>query len=557
MGSVRIGAKKLRFEYIDIIYVFLRLSSAAASFIWVFFHPGAPPYQLFLYYLIAFLAVYSALFYLFSLSRPGRFKQLYLWLLVPDTIFITLMVHFTGELQSPFMYGYFLIAALHAFYYGLHTGLAVAGVVSCAYAIHLYHYLVEEPVYLGNIFAALAFVWLLAIFGGLLGEKEVKDREKIEQLNEELRDLYSQTAFERDKLDAILAGMADGVFTVDRDLKLVSFNQAAEAIAGWKGKDVIGKTCGALFQSTDKKGRLICGSPACPLEKAIAKGRTVINFEHKIKTKSGQIVDVSSSVAPLKDETGEVAGGVSVFRDITKLKEIEQMKSDFVSMVSHELRSPLTSIKGFAATLLREKKFDETTRRKFLNVIENESDRLTRLVEDLLNISRIEEGRFRLERTTFSLPEMVSEVLSAYKEKTKKHRFVLKSPPRLSAANGDESRLRQVFENLVGNAVKFSPSGGIITVEIKEKAHRFTGAVGDQGIGMPREDLERVFEKFYRVDSSVTRETGGSGLGLSIAKSIVEAHGGRIWAESKGEGKGSVFHFTLPKKITQKKQGKL
>lgn len=554
--AVRAGRTKLRFGYIDIIYILLRFVTIAATFFWVFFNPQIVTQPVSVYYLIAVFVLYSLVFYITSLLFPGRFKQLYLWLLVPDIVFITFLIHFTGELQSPFLYGYFLMAGLHAFYYGLYTGLSVASVVTFAYLIHEYHYVATHPVYLGNIFMELGFVWLLAVFGGLMGEKEIKDRQKIEELNEELQDLYHRTSIERDELDVILEGMADGVYTVDTKMKLTSFNKEAENITGWKAKEVIGKKCSEVLRALDNRHEAICGSPACPMEKVIRKGKPAVNFEYLFKTRDGRMINASTSIAPLKHENNEIVGAVTVFRDITRIKEIEQMKSDFVSMVSHELRSPLTSIKGFAATLLREIKFDEATRKKFLGVIESESDRLTRLVEDLLSISRIEEGRFKLERSTFSLGGMVRDIIAVQRERTKKHKFVLKFSAALPPVSADESRIRQVMENLIDNAVKFSPEGGKITVGIKEEAHRFLISIADQGVGIPRTDIVRVFDKFHRVDSSVTRDTGGSGLGLAIAKYIVDVHGGRIWAESK-EGKGSTFYFTLPKKVREKRMGKL
>lgn len=557
MAAPKIKRVKLHFEYVDFIYILLRFLTVAATFFWAYFHPELITEPTVLYFLLGFFLLYSLLFYLVLFNFPAFFKRLYLLLLVPDIIFITFLIHFTGELDSPFIYGYFLMAGLHAFYYGLYTGLIVAGVVTVADLIHLYHYLLEQPTYLGDIFMVIGFVWLLAVFGGLLGEKEIRDRKKIEQLNTELHDLYIQASMDRDRLDAILAGMADGVFAVDKKMKITLYNPAAEIITGWKAKEAVGKKCADLFQSTDKKGESICDSSVCPLNTALRKGKPISNFEHLIRTKDGKMVNISSSVAPLKGETGEIVGGVSVFRDITKIKEIEQMKTDFVSMVSHELRSPLTAIKGFAATLMREIQFDEATRRKFLGIIENESDRLTKLVEDLLSISRIEEGRLHLERTTFSLSEMIKKTFALQKEKTKKHRFVLKAPSRLPPVSADENRIRQVLENLIDNAVKFSMNGGKVTVEIKEKLHRLVVSVADQGIGLAKTDLKKIFEKFYRIDSSVTRDTGGIGLGLSIAKYIVEMHGGRIWAESKGKGQGSTFYFTLPKKIRERRQRKL
>jgi two-component system phosphate regulon sensor histidine kinase PhoR len=263
------------------------------------------------------------------------------------------------------------------------------------------------------------------------------------------------------------------------------------------------------------------------------------------------VLEVETSV--ILDEAGEKRGVVAVIRDITRLRQLEQAKSDFVSTVSHELRTPLTSIKAYTATLLREDvHFNEETKKEFLRVIEEETDRLTRLISDLLDVSRIDSGKLELKTREFDFVKLVKIVVEKIQSQADKHNINLVAPEYPVSVDADADKIEQVMLNLLGNAVKYSPSGGEVEVRIKEYSHKVECAIQDQGVGIPKEHLTKIFEKFQRVDNRATRGIGGTGLGLYISKSIVEAHGGTIWAES-APGKGSVFHFTLPLASSAKK----
>jgi two-component system sensor histidine kinase KdpD len=223
------------------------------------------------------------------------------------------------------------------------------------------------------------------------------------------------------------------------------------------------------------------------------------------------------------------------------------MKSQLLSTVSHELRTPLASIKGFATTLLRQDvDWDETTRREFLAIIDEESDRLSELIGNLLDMSRIEAGTLRVEPEPMDVQPLIKETVAKYQVLTREHRLQAHFPKALPSVWGDPRRVRQVLRNLVENAVKYSPGGGRITVSTGLRGEEVQVSVSDQGLGIEPEHLKHVFDRFYQVDSASTRQVGGSGLGLSICKAIIEAHHGQIWAESQ-VGVGSVFHFTLPR----------
>jgi signal transduction histidine kinase len=257
--------------------------------------------------------------------------------------------------------------------------------------------------------------------------------------------------------------------------------------------------------------------------------------------------DVLQGVTPLYDEEGEVCGYLVSFTDITELKELDSLRSSIVRNVSHELRTPLTFIRGYAELLLDEAMGRINERqRKSLSILKGKADTLARLIDDITSLRLIERESLNLE--PLSLAEIARTSLAGIKPYAEKAgiEIVEEIPEGLPLVPGDRYRLYQVFDNLLSNAVKFSPDGGKVTVHIRDDGAYLRVEVSDTGIGIPKDKLKRIFERFYQVDNSLARRFGGMGLGLSITKQIVEAHGGEIWAESE-VGRGSTFFFTLPK----------
>jgi signal transduction histidine kinase len=226
---------------------------------------------------------------------------------------------------------------------------------------------------------------------------------------------------------------------------------------------------------------------------------------------------------------------------------LEEIMAQFVSNISHELRTPLTVIKGYVETLLDGALADPQISKHFLEVIYEETERLNRLIQDLLDLSMMESKRTKMNRREINLSQLVMDAVDFMKDYADKKKIKLKADVIASVSNvqGDEDRLEQVLINLIDNAIKYTPANGEITVRCAEEDGFIKVSVADTGAGIPAEDLERVFERFYRVDTDRSTAKGGRGLGLSISKHIVEAHGGAIWAESQ-LGKGSTFHFTIP-----------
>jgi len=232
---------------------------------------------------------------------------------------------------------------------------------------------------------------------------------------------------------------------------------------------------------------------------------------------------------------------------VTELRRLERVRQDFVANVSHEFKTPLTAIQGFAETLLGGALDDPSNNRRFLDIIRNHAIRLARLTNDLLKLARIEAGKLEVEFFPVGLMELIEGCAETTLLKASRRQIALEIevPPGLPSVRGDAGLLRDVLQNLLDNAIQYTPEGGHIHVTAEAKSREVVVTVSDTGIGIPASDQERIFERFYRVDAARSREAGGTGLGLSIAKHIVEAHNGRLWVESV-IGVGSKFSFSIP-----------
>jgi len=288
-----------------------------------------------------------------------------------------------------------------------------------------------------------------------------------------------------------------------------------------KTKDVIGELAQALNNMAEKNGDLTG------------------DLIEKIRTATA---DFNSINKKLQEKTMQLE------ESNKKLMELDKLKSEFVSVVSHELRTPLSGIIGFSQTMLRLKLTDEQ-KEKYLRIIYSEGKRLSSLIEDFLDISKIESGNFGLQVDFVNIPELVGERISTF-EVLERVEIETSFPADFPLIDGDSGRIEQVIMNILSNAIKHTPSGGKITIEGKSEKDSVVISIRNTGPGMKKEDLTRVFDKFYRADDVVTRRQRGSGLGLAIAKGIVEEHGGKIWAESE-VGKGCSFIFILPKEYKE------
>lgn len=360
--------------------------------------------------------------------------------------------------------------------------------------------------------------------------------------------LIDSLGAERNRLNAIIQNSSDAIYMVDSSFRIIAFNPAAERLTGWTAAEAIGAKCGEILGCNHSVERRDSEdlAPMCHMLRVFETREPLPYVEMTIATRDGQRRDLAASCSyvPATENSGPC--GVAIARDISQIKEVERLKSEFISMVSHDLRTPLAVIKGYAATLLNPSlKLDEDRKRRFITGINDASDKLTRIIDNLLSVSRLESGRFRLTLQQFDLGELVTKAAGLFQAGASKHRIVVEPPLEPLWVTADRDLVEQVLTNLLGNAVKYSAEGADIRIRGRAVEGGVEVSVHDRGIGIPPSQQHRVFEKYYRGDTAVARRISGTGLGLYICKSIVEAHGGRIWVES-APGEGSTFAFRLP-----------
>ncbi len=347
------------------------------------------------------------------------------------------------------------------------------------------------------------------------------------QLDSNIRSLTA----ERNLSSAILGSMAEGVAVVSAEERLLFSNPAFASILSLDASPAAGS---ALLE-TVRQMELI------EAVRTVLRGEPAVHSE--IVTGTLRQRFFSATVAPVR----EGAGAVIVLHDITDLRKLERVRRDFVANVSHEFKTPLTAIQGFAETLLGGAAEEPENRERFLRIILEHARRLTRLTDDLLKLSQIEADRMELETQLLRPEDLVRACLDTTRLRaaSKNISVNVELPPDLPPVLGDPRRLNEILQNLLDNAVQYTPAGGQISIRAEKAAKSVIFTVADTGLGIPESDQLRIFERFYRVDDARSREVGGTGLGLAIAKHLVEAHGGRIWVESE-VGRGSRFHFSVP-----------
>ncbi|GAC1621077.1 MAG: phosphate regulon sensor histidine kinase PhoR [Candidatus Acidiferrum sp.] len=338
---------------------------------------------------------------------------------------------------------------------------------------------------------------------------------------------------ERNLSSAILGSMVEGVAVVNAAERLVFGNQGFAEILGLDIPPQSGKALVEVVRQTElleAARRVLAGEP---------------RVEAEVVTGTLRVRYFAATVAAVR--AGETSGAVIVLHDITELRKLERIRRDFVANVSHEFRTPLTAIQGFAETLLAGAVDDPHNRGRFLEIIVEHARRLARLTEDLLKLSKMDADRLELEVRRVSVPQLIESCYeTAQRRATEKElRLSLNVPPNLPDISGDARRLAEVLQNLLDNAIQYTLAGGQIILSAQANSDEVIFTVSDTGLGIPQADQSRIFERFYRVDAARSREAGGTGLGLAIAKHLVEVHGGRLWVESE-VGHGSEFHFSVP-----------
>jgi PAS domain S-box-containing protein len=361
---------------------------------------------------------------------------------------------------------------------------------------------------------------------------------------------HEQAHSDHTRLAALVESSDDAIIGKDLDAVITCWNPGAERLYGYAVDEMIGRSI-ALLVPPDVPDEL----PA--ILARIRRGEPVEHLETVRVRKDGTRIEVSITVSPIRDASGAVTGAAAVERDISDRKEAEaerarrlaqeeivRAKDELVSIVSHELRTPLVSLVGFAELMLA-RDFAEAERREFLTIMLREGQRLGALINDFLDLQRMESGRLQIVPEANDLREIAAWAIAAAGEDPDRP-IVVDLPADLPPVAADDERILQVLANLLSNARKYSPGGGEVRVTARVADGSVEVGVSDRGLGIPDEALPQIFEKFYRVDNSDRRRIGGTGLGLAICRQIVAAHGGRIWAESPGLGQGATVRFTLP-----------
>lgn len=357
----------------------------------------------------------------------------------------------------------------------------------------------------------------------------------INQLARQIETLNRQEKTHARQLNSVIENMASGIMLIDEQGYVDLVNKRFVDLFGETRKDYIG---GLYYQVLDE-------------EKIHHTVQDAFLYEQTVKESiilrgKNQALYIEVIGAPFFNASKDLRGVVLVFHDITELKQLEQVRKDFVANVSHELRTPITSIKGFAETLLDDSLEDQELEKKFLSIIYKESDRLQLLIQDLLELSKLEKEAFKLTYSNMKLSVVINESIDLVSlqanDKAIQIETSIESDPVLKY---DYGRIKQVLLNLLYNAISYTPESGIVKVELQELNGWIKLAIHDNGMGIPESGLSRIFERFYRVDKARSRNTGGTGLGLAIVKHIVEAHHGHIEVDSE-INKGSTFSIYLP-----------
>ncbi|MFA5069797.1 MAG: PAS domain S-box protein [Patescibacteria group bacterium] len=361
------------------------------------------------------------------------------------------------------------------------------------------------------------------------------DREKIKLINEKAKD------------EAILGNIADGVVVVDKEGKIIVINQAARKMLGFESSEALGKPWSEILRRQDEEGHFI-SSDTGAVQAALLKEKVTRADSYYYVRKNKTRFPVLRSVSPIILDK-KVVGAVNVFRDITREKEIDRMKDEFISVASHELRTPMTAIMGNIDMVLKGKAGQVSHEvKEYLKDVAIASDRLIKLVNDMLDVSHIEVGRLMFNPKPIDISVLIHSVVKECQAMAKEKNLILKYNPgkNLPKVSADPDKVLQVLNNIIGNAIKFTPEGSV-TITTKQKQNKVIVQVKDTGIGIRQEDKDKIFQKFFQLDTSLSREIKGTGLGLYISQQMVKKMGGEIWLESEGLGRGTIISFSLPK----------
>lgn len=505
------------------------------------------PYKI----VVAILTVIGLLYNLFIWPHLKlKHKAIGNWLLFV-TIFVSLVIltYFKGGLTAiPFIIWTMLIIggmSSKRICYSI-IGLAIAYLLALAgwgFVSH-HNYLGGEQIWI--------YSCVMIVLSLIINQQIERYRRSVGVANR----LVSQLDTAEIKEQLMMSAIADAVVGVNKDLHIVLFNQAAEELTDWDLKSALGINYNTIFKLKDNQDKDIT-QLTDPFAVAIKEGKHLTRDDLYMLDKNNQKISLSIVVAPTYDIRQQIDGAVAVFHDISEQKAVQRERNEFVSTASHEMRTPVAAIEGYLSMAINPSLATVDERAKnFITKAHNSALHLGKLFQDLLSVTKIEDKRLADNRQVFNLSELITQIASEMEIIAKRKNLSL-----LTHIGGDDvnsqvvlaptfqvsadpDRLREVITNLIDNAIKYTVEGSV-DIYLSGNREQVTVSVADTGAGISAEDQKHLFQKFYRVNSSMTREIGGTGLGLYIARSLIEMYGGRIWVESE-VGKGSKFNFSLP-----------
>jgi len=493
--------------------------------------------------------LYSFIF----ISFRNKYEELAVgFLYIVNSIFPIFLIDYLGGPSSPYVFILFPVLAI-GFILGIWWGVAFCG-ISILYLIAAYFLHGTNLAIIAVLSGCLISISVVFYFIGK------KYREALQGSND-LESSNIQLSANQNKEEALLAGIADGVYVVDMERNMTLFNSAAEELTGWKAEEAIGLKCWTAMNLKNETDISICQKD-CPALNVWNTGESVMRDDTCfVKKRGDKKIQISSSYSPIKDKNGKLTGAICVFHDITSRKEVERLRNEFVSTASHELRTPITAMEGYMELIENQKicTIDDKAR-EYIEKARGTAVGMSNLVKNLLTVTKIEEGKIQTNVSNFKIHDLAADVIEVMQVSAKNRNLTLKlveapgqkvrgenAVARRLNVTADKEQVREVLYNLVENGLKFTTDGGV-TISITYEKDFATVCVADTGLGIPADGQKHIFEKFYRYDNTATREVGGTGLGLFITRSIVEMFGGSIWLESQ-VNKGTKFYFTIPRSL--------
>jgi len=521
-------------------------SAVIVTFIAVLILPAKQVDSVIIVYTGILVSIFVAIYY----TNPSFYLNPRLMLL-PDIVCVIAIAVVSNALKGygdSYIAFYFIVIAVDAFAFRFKDFLTV--IIMTLVALIFSNIFILRGVFTTNEIIFRSMIQIYSIIATAVIMRFFAKEALTERLEKEkIKRLAENTLSAIKQLRSLLDSIGDGVFAVDKSRKIILANTAAVSFLDWD-KPISGKNINDVMQLYSENMQKID-----PVKRVIETKKPLSSSDF-IVLKSGKQQKYYVNITPLINLEGHIQGAIVLFRDITREKELEEQKAEFVAVSSHELRTPLTIIEGYLYYILSSKglKYDDRTK-IYIEKAHKGCLSLQRLISDLLEVSRAERNKLKLFLEDVDIVDLSKELVSEFQDKVKESGLQLildVKPVRIPHCFVDKDRVKEVLVNLVGNALKFTEKG-YIKISICKKDKYIQVGVTDTGIGIKKEDQKFIFNKFYRIEGWQTRKTGGTGLGLYISRSIVEKLHGKIWLESQ-YGKGSTFYFTLLANIKNKKK---